>query len=476
MHSSVAPADLLVAGGTVVLESQLLEADVVIADGKVSALAARGQSYSRGVETIEARGCLVLPGGVDVHTHIALPFGEFLTRDDFSSATRAAALGGTTTVLEFAIPQDNETPKDAVERRLRQAGGVAHIDYGFHASVVRSADATSLALIAPLADMGVTSVKVFTAYRDVVMLELDDIRAVMEAASRSGSLVMVHGETETIIERAIANLGNRGLLGPSNLPRARPAEAEHDAAQSVLELAALTGASIYLVHVTVPEVADAIAQARSKGVVAFGESCPHYLLLDESLYDASDPELFVCSPPLRPAAVAEALWAHLGNELVGVHSDHCCFDTAQKRRHAEDLTKIPPGLPGIQTRVPLMLSEALGGRMSLTKLVSLVATEPARTFSIPEKGTLLPGYDADVVVVDPTGSTEIGGGMAMETDYSPFEGHRLRGRIRDVLSKGRVIVRDGAWTGSPAAGSYVARGRVAGSAVHSAIGSGAPAI
>ena len=178
------------------------------------------------------------------------------------------------------------------------------------------------------------------------------------------------------------------------------------------------------------------------------------------MYESANPELFVCSPPLRPVSTVEALWSHLGIELVGAHSDHCCFDSEQKGRHKDDLTRIPPGLPGIQTRIPLMLSEALGGRMPLPKLISLIATEPARTFSIPRKGSLLPGYDADLVVVDPTGTTKIHGGMAMETDYSPFEGRELRGQIRDVISNGRILVRDGEWMGLTAAGSFLPRGRV----------------
>jgi len=454
--------DLVIAGGTVVLQSDLLAADVVVTEGKVSALTAHQARRGHDIEIIDARGALVLPGGVDVHTHIALEFGEYQTRDDFSSATRAAALGGTTSVLEFAIPKDDETPRAAVDRRLRQAGGSAHIDYGFHACVVRSADEASLADIAALAERGVTSVKVFTAYRGVVMLELGDVRAVMETAARSGTLVMVHAETEAIIERSTSELESRGRLHPQNMPSARPAEAEVDAARSVLDLAALTGAAVYLVHVTLPEVANAIARVRSRGIAAYGESCPHYLLLDDSMYQSVHPELFVCSPPLRPAAAADALWPYLGRELVGVHSDHCCFDREQKGRYPDDLTRIPPGLPGIQTRFPLMLSEAFDGRISLQKLVALVATEPARLFSIPHKGSLLPGYDADAVVVDPTGTTVLRGGADMDTDYSPFEGRRLRGRIRDVVSKGRVLVRDDDWTGLAAAGAFLPRGRTSG--------------
>lgn len=444
-------------GGEIVLDSEILKADVTIRRGRVSALSAPGSASSEGVPVFDADGALVLPGGVDVHTHVGLPFGEFSTLDDFASASRAAAQGGTTTFLEFAIPTPDETPMAAVQRRMRQSEGVSHVDFGFHGCVARCADHESLEDVARLARMGVTSVKVFTAYRGIVMLELGDVRAVMEAAVRHGCMVMVHAETESLVERSIHDLRSEGLSHARYQARARPAEAELDAARSVLGLARVTGCPTYLVHVTLPEVADALAQARSQGVEAFGESCPHYLLLDESCYSSARPELFVCSPPLRPGAAAAALWSYLGHELIGVHSDHCCFNGAQKSQYAEDLTRIPPGVPGIETRLPLMLSEALNGRIGLTSLVEFCSSKPARLFGIPLKGSLLPGYDGDLLIVDPEGENEITGGLHMSTDFSPFQGRRLRGRIHTVVARGRVLIKDGEWTGLPAGGRFLKR-------------------
>lgn len=453
---------LIIRGGTVVLESEIIQADVVIDGGHVAALTAPGHAPSDGELALEASGALVLPGAVDIHTHVGLSFGEFTTRDDFASATRAAALGGTTTILEFAIPSEDETPMQAVEHRMESASGVSSIDYGFHACVARSAK-ESLPDIERAAKIGVPSVKVFTAYRGIVMLEPDEIQAVMEAAARLGSIVLVHAETETIVEKATADLAATSSLHSRNHPRARPPEAELDAARSVLSLAEATGCTVYLVHVTLPEVADEISRARERGVAAFGESCPHYLLLDESCYATEDPELYVCSPPLRPAGAVRELWARLGRELTGVNSDHCCFDASQKAVHADDLTRIPPGLPGIQTRLPVMLSEALEGRMSLTDLVGLCAARAARLFGIAGKGSLLPGYDADVLIVDPAGKTEVRNGLDMDSGYSPFDGRTLRGRVDTVISKGRVLVADGLWADAPARGSFLTRARRAGS-------------
>lgn len=446
-------------GGLVVLDSGVIAADVKIRDGRVAALELPGTTPAGDGTVVDAGGALVLPGGVDVHTHVGLAFGEFSTLDDFGAASRAAALGGTTTFLEFAIPGPDETPLQAVERRMRESENITHVDYGFHGCVARSADAAGLSDIARMAELGVTSVKVFTAYRGIVMLELGEIRAVMEAARRAGCLVMVHAETESLVERSVSDLREQGLTAARYQPRARPQEAELDAATSIIGLARSTGCSVYLVHVTLPEVAAAIGAASAEGLDVYGESCPHYLLLDESRYASDHPERFVCSPPLRPRAEVEGLWPHLGRGLVGVNSDHCCFDTAQKARYAGDLTRIPPGLPGIETRVPVMLSEALEGRITLSELVALCAAGPARLFGLPSKGSLLPGFDGDLLIVDPGSHTEVSGGLHMGSDMSPFEGRRLRGHIHTVASAGRVLVEDGEWKGRPAAGRFLRRNR-----------------
>ena len=451
--------DLVVSGGTVVLESGPLAADVVISRGRVAGLVSHGSVEAGRARTIDATGAYVLPGGVDVHTHVGITFGEFKTRDDFGSATRAAAIGGTTSLLEFAFPEPGEDPAQAVERRISEASGRAAIDFGFHCAIAQHADADALAGIERSARLGAPSVKVFTAYRGIMMLELGDVLAVMREAARSRSLVMVHAETEAIIDRATAELRERGLAGSAQHPLARPAVAELDAARSVLGLAGETGAAVYLVHVTLPEVAAEIAAARTRGVRAFGETCPHYLVLDDSVYAGEEPERFVCSPPIRPAASARGLWRSLGRELTGVHSDHCCFDSGQKAVHRDDSTKVPPGLPGVETRLPLMLSSALAGRLPLPGVVRLCASEPGRLFGIARKGSLLPGMDADLVVVDPSARSRIDG-LHMETDYSPFAGMELRGRIETVVARGRILVEGGEWVGAEPGGRYLKRRRL----------------
>lgn len=452
--------DLLVRGGTVVMESGSLRADVLVRGGKVAGLLRHGWPASGQARVVDATGALVLPGGVDAHTHVGITFGEFRTRDDFASATRAAAFGGTTTLLEFAFPEPGEDPAQAVERRISEAGGRAVIDFGFHAAIAQRADADALAGVERAVRLGAPSVKVFTAYRGIMMLELGDILAVMREAARSRALVMVHAETEALIERSVAELRVRGLAGSRHHPLARPAAAELDAARSVLGLARESGAAVYLVHVTLPAVAAEIAAARTAGVRAYGETCPHYLLLDESVYSGPHPERFVCSPPLRPAAAARGLWPRLGAELTGVHSDHCCFDSSQKAVYASDSIRIPPGLPGVETRLPLMISAALSGRLSMPEVVRLCASEPAKLFGMPSKGSLLPGMDADLVVVDPAARRRVNG-LHMASDYSPFEAMELRGRIDTVVAGGRVLVSAGAWAGPESGGRYIRRRRLA---------------
>lgn len=451
--------DLVVRGGTVVLDSATLDADVLIRGGRVAGLVRHGAVAAGGARVVDAQGGLVLPGGVDVHTHIGVAFGEFRTRDDFASASRAAAFGGTTTLLEFAFPEAGESPAQAVRRRIGEAAGVTWTDVGFHAAVVGEAGPAALADVEAAARLGCPSVKVFTAYRGLMMLELGDVLAVMRAAARARSLVMVHAETESLVERAVAELRAQGRGGARDHAAARPAGAELDAARSVLGLAREARAAIYLVHVTLPEVAAAVGAARALGVRAYAETCPHYLLLDESVYSRPRPERFVCSPPLRASRAARGLWRSLGAELTGVHSDHCCWDSEQKAASADDASRIPPGLPGVETRLPLMVSQALEGRLALTEVVRLCAAAPARLFGLRAKGSLLPGMDADLVVVDPAARGTMRE-LHMATDCSPFEGMEVRGRVETVVAGGRVLVECGRWAAAEPAGRFVRRLRL----------------
>jgi dihydropyrimidinase len=451
--------DLVVSGGTVVLETGELDADVLVRGGRVLGLVRHGSVDAGRARVVDATGGLVLPGGVDVHTHIGIAFGDVRTRDDFASASRAAAFGGTTTLLEFAFPEPGETPAQAVRRRVADAAGRAWTDVGFHAAVVGEANPAALAGVEQAARLGCPSVKVFTAYRGLMMLELGDVLAVMRAAARVRSLVMVHAETESLVEWATAELRAAGAGTAADHARARPPAAELDAARSVLALARQAGAAVYLVHVTLPEVAAEIAAARALGVRAHGETCPHYLLLDDSVYGRAHPERFVCSPPMRAPGAAAGLWRSLGAELSGVHSDHCCWDAAQKAEHADDSARVPPGLPGVETRLPLMVSEALRGRLPMSAVVRLCAAEPARLFGLPRKGSLLPGMDADLVVVDPAARGVLGE-LHMATDCSPFAGRPVRGRVEMVVAGGRVLVEGGRWEAERPGGRFVRRRRL----------------
>jgi dihydropyrimidinase len=292
-----------------------------------------------------------------------------------------------------------------------------------------------------------------------MMLELGDILAVMREAVRSRSLVMVHAETEALVERATGELRERGIADARHHSLARPAIAELDAARSVLRLAEESGAAVYLVHVTLPEVAAEIGRARASGVRAFGETCPHYLLLDDSVYSRAHGERFVCSPPIRAAGAARGLWRCLGSELTGIHSDHCCFDSSQKKLYASDSSRIPPGLPGVETRLPLLISAALSGRLSMADVVRLCSSEPARLFGMAGKGSLLPGMDGDLIVVDPRPRRRLNG-LHMSTDYTPFEGMEIRGRIETVVAGGEVLVSSGTWAGEKPSGRYIHRRRL----------------
>jgi dihydropyrimidinase len=450
--------DLAVRGGTVILESGSLRADVLVTAGRVVGLVRSKSAVAR--QVIEATGRLILPGGVDAHTHIGVRLGEFRTLDDFASASRAAAFGGTTSLIEFAFPEPGENPHSAVERRIGDAAGSTFVDFGLHGAILRDVDNEALAAVERVAALGAPSVKVFTAYKGSVMLDLGEIQAVMRAAARSRALVMVHAETESLVERATSDLREMGCTSAAYHSRARPAAAELDAARSILGLAAETRAAVYLVHVTIPEVASEIAMARARGVRAFGETCPQYLLLNDSVYERKHPERFVCSPPLRSAISARRLWQHLGTDLTGVHSDHCCFDSNQKAVYASDSTKVPAGLPGVETRMPLMISEGLRGRLPMPEVVRLCSTGPAALFGMPSKGSLLPGMDADLIVVDPRARGRLDD-LHMATDYTPFEGQELLGRIDTVVSRGHILIHDGRWTGEPPRGRFIRRRRLA---------------
>jgi dihydropyrimidinase len=439
--------DLVVEGGTVATDSWVAPATVVVDGGRVVAVtqpdAPLGRVEAR--RTVDARGMLVLPGGVDPHCHVGLPLGAYTTRDSFESASLAALAGGTTTMVDFAIPQVGEHPLHALEERQRLAAG-SRCDYALHGCFNQHADDIR-EVVHELADRGVRTVKLFTTYRDLLMVDRPTIAAVMHALLEVSGLTYVHAEANDLVERAQQRAAGDGTVGASGHAGTRPEAAEEQAVADVLETAAATGAPVYFVHQSTPGAVDAVAVARRHGVPASSESCPHYLTLDDGRYRGDHPERWVCCPPLRDRATVEELGQRLAMGLVDtVGSDHCCYDSVQKAERSDDVREMPNGLPGVETRLPVVFSAFVTpGRIGLRRLAALTAANPARLNGLyPRKGTIAPGSDADLVILDPGQTREVHAArLHMQTDYSPYEGLELHGWPTTVIAAGRVVLDNG---------------------------------
>jgi dihydropyrimidinase len=453
--------DMVVSGGTLVTgEGSVLAADLGVAGGRIVAIGEHG-TLGAAPEVLDATGLHVLPGLVDGHVHVALPLGEFTTRDGFAEASLAAAFGGVTTLVDFAIPNQHESPRDAIERRMEEAAGQCYVDYAFHATVARSVPAAVLDDVPRLVSEGFPTVKAFTVYRDLVMVEIAEVLDLMRVLARHGGLLLVHAETASIIERSIASLVAEGRTGPEFHPRSRPAIAETDTVRSVIGFVEETGCPVWFVHLSAQGSPRLVAEARARGHPVYAETCPHYLLLDQSLYAGEHGERFICSPPVRGAAEREALWDGLVRGHVQmVNTDHCCYDSGQKALHRDFFPAAPNGLPGVETRLRLMLTEGYhSGRLPLDHLVRLMSGNPARLLGChPQKGALAVGSDADLALVDLDRTGVIRSGqLHMATDYTPFEGRRYRGDVVATVCRGRVVVRDGRVVGSPGHGRLLRR-------------------
>lgn len=438
--------DLVIAGGEVVTELGRRPIDIGVMGGRVAMLGAPG-TLADSHERVDAKGLIVMPGLVDAHVHVNLKLGEYTTRDTFRQATVAAAHGGTTTIVEFAIPYGEETPLDAINRRVEEATGNSFVDFSFHPTVSGTVDARVLEQIPELIERGFPALKAFTVYRDTVMVSLGDVRELMFALKRHGGLLFVHAETAAIIEREIAELVRRGETTPAYHPRSRPAIAEADTVQSVIGLVRESGCSVCFVHLSTAEAAGLVADARREGLPVFGETCPQYLVLDPAGYSGERGELLVCSPPVREAVHREALWHALEKgHLQTLNTDHCCYDSGQKAEHRDFFPALPNGLPGVETRLRLMLYFGHHQRkMPLEQIVRLTSANPARLTGLyPRKGAIEIGADADFVLVDLNREGVISSAeLHMATDYTPFEGLPYRGDVVKTISRGRVLVDEG---------------------------------
>src|SRR5271167_2176383 len=454
--------DTIITNGRVVTAADTYSSDVAISGGKITAI---GHNLPRDNATkiIDAAGKYVLPGGIDVHTHLDMPFGSTISADDFESGTRAAAFGGTTTLIDFAIQYKGQTLRTAFDIWMKKASGKAVSDYSFHCIITDLPDA-QLEEMSALVREGVTSFKLFMAYPGVFMLDDASIFKAFRATAKNGGLVCMHAENggaiDVIVQQALAE----GKKAPKYHALTRPTTAEAEAVSRAIALAEMAGAPLYIVHLSCNEALEKVREARDRGLPVYAETCPQYLYLSLDNFDAPGFEgaKYVFTPPLREKWHQEKLWNGLKRDhLQVVSTDHCpfCFKE-QKELGRDDFTKIPNGGPGIEHRMSLIYSGGVAkGRFSANRFVELVSTTPAKLFGLyPRKGTIAVGSDADIVIFNPTRKHTISAKTHhMRVDYSMFEGIEVTGVSETVLSKGRVVVDGDKFLGRAGAGEFLKR-------------------
>jgi dihydropyrimidinase len=453
--------DLKIVNGTIATATDTYRADVGIAKGKIVEIASRIKAPA-GME-LDAKGQLVLPGGIDVHTHLDMPFGGTVSSDDFRTGTTAAAFGGTTCIVDFAIQGKGMSLRQTLEAWMRKAQGKAVIDYGFHIAICHLDDEI-LGEISGMVAAGVPSFKCFLAYKGALMIDDGTLYKVLKQSRKCGALVMIHAENGDVLDVLIQEALASGQTAPRFHAVTRPPEAEGEATGRGIRIAQMAGAPIYIVHLSCKEALDQVKLARDAGYPAFAETCPQYLLLSDRNYlePGFKGAKYVMSPPLRDRSNWPVLWKALAtDDLQLVATDHCPFNfKGQKEMGKKSFAAIPNGAPGIEHRLMLLFHEGVNkGRLSLNRFVELVSTAPAKMFGLfPRKGTVAVGSDADLVLWDPKAPFVITAKKQHQNvDYTPYEGFKGKGLPQAVISNGQVIVRDGKFLGRPGAGRFLKR-------------------
>ena len=454
--------DTIIQGGTIVTASDTYASDLGLTGGRITAIA---QDLPREAarQVLSAEGCYVMPGGIDVHTHLDMPFGGTNSADDFESGTIAAAYGGTTTLIDFAIQKKGETLRTAFDTWMKRAESKAAIDYAFHCIITDLPDARMEEMDALVHD-GVSSFKLFMAYPGVFMLEDAAIFRAMSQAARNGALICMHAENggaiDVMVQRALAE----GKTAPKYHALTRPTTAEAEATGRAIALAEMAGSPVYIVHLSCNEALEKVREARDRGLPVYAETCPQYLFLsiDDMDLPGFEGAKYVFTPPLREKWHQQKLWAGLAQDnLQVVSTDHCPFCyKEQKEMGKDDFSKIPNGGPGIEHRLSLVFTGGVHGkRFSPNRFVELVSTTPAKLFGLhPRKGAIAVGSDADIVIFDPNKEATISVETHhMRVDYSMFEGIRVKGVPRHVLSGGRLVIDQGRFVGRAGQGQFLKR-------------------
>ncbi len=465
---------ILIKGGTVITAIDSTDADVRIEGEIVTGIAAAGtHDWEATADTVvDAIGKYVVPGSLDVHTHMELPFGGTVASDNFESGSRAAAWGGTTTMVDFAVQVKGESMMEGFENWMAKADGNCAIDYGFH-MIAGDINTESLSEMDKLMANGVTSFKLFMAYPGVLYSDDGEILRAMQKAADIGAMIMMHAENGIAIDVLREQAIERGETDPVYHGITRPSITEGEATHRAIALAEITGVPLYIVHMSAKEALHEVTIARDRGLPVYAETCPQYLFLSQEEHLAApgfEGAKYVCSTPIRPRGEGhqDALWNGLvTNDLQVVSTDHCpfCMDDhptlgTQKELGLGDFTKIPNGLPGVEDRFQLMYHGGVAmGRFSVNRWIEVCCTAPAKLFGLyPKKGTIAVGSDADIVIFDPDATWTKGVDQHhMDVDYSCYEGLEVHGSVDTVLSRGRVIIDDDEYLGSKGDGQYLAR-------------------
>ena len=453
--------DLVIEDGGVVHDSGRFVGSIGIKDGKIAALRNSWSSARlRGKRTIDARGKLVLPGVIDVHVHMEMPVGRMRTADDFASGSVAGAFGGVTTMIDFAIQPRGKSLLETIEKRKDAALGKSAIDFGLHAAITDWNDRTRREMRTAV-KRGVTSFKLFMTYEERGLMADDGVLyECLEEAASLGALVGVHAENAGLINAFTRRALRSGRRGAMLHALSRPNISEAEAVGRAIYLASSCLAKIYIFHVSTLEACNVIETWTKKGYPVFAETCPQYLVLDESWFKRPDGALFATCPPVRKAADRARLWEALERKTIDVvATDHCSFTKAQKATWRGDFRRIPCGLPGIETSLPLVVTRGVGKQISLRTMVDVLSTNPAKIFGLyPRKGTIRVGSDADLAIIDPAREIKVTPrALHMKSDYSPYDGMRLRGFPAVTILRGKVIQKDGEFFGKPGDGIFLKR-------------------
>lgn len=456
----------LVKNGHIVTAVDDYLADILIEDEKVAVVGR--QLDMEADRTIDASGMLVIPGGIDPHTHMELPFGGTAASDDFRTGTIAAAHGGTTTIIDFAVQYHGESLIQAVDNWHKKAEGKTAIDYGFHLITTDLPD-ERVPEMRQLINEGVISFKLFMAYPGVFLVDDATIYRAMKNAGKAGGLICMHAENGIVINEIIKHALAEGKTAPRYHALTRPTKAEAEGVHRAIAIAEMAEAPVYIVHLSCADALEEVREARDKGLATYAETCPQYLFLDYSLYEREGFEgaKWVMTPPLREKWNQDKLWQGLqGNDLQVVSTDHCpfCFKE-QKELGRDDFTKIPNGGPGVEHRMSLIYNGGVaGGRIGLNRFVELTSTSAAKLFGLfPRKGTIAVGSDADIVIFDPNEEMTISAETHhMNVDYSAYEGMKIKGATKTVLSRGKLVIDDGKYTGKTGDGQFLKRSTFSG--------------